>query len=135
MSKSIAGLRRVGYSDTSGGTITWITGKIDPESTLNPEVTQTETTDGAISGGSSVTPEIRVLDRSDFDTLEGFSDADTEKFWHLDYFDGREYVSRVPFNIMVSDPLNTNMRDGVTPIVIQAVKFHVVSNLFELKSA
>lgn len=134
MSKSIAGLKRFGYSDTKVGAITWITGKIDPESTFNPETTQTETTDGVISGGSSVTPEIRVLSRADFDTLEGFSDADTEKFWHAEYFDGREYVSRIPFNIMVSDPMNTNMRDGVTPIVIQAVKFHIASNLFELKA-
>ena len=134
MSKSIAGLRRVGYSDTSEGSITWLNGKVDPESNINPEVTQTETTDGAISGGSSVTPEIRILSREDFDTLEQFSDDDEEKFWHLYYFDGREYVSKIPFNIMVSDPLNTNMRDGVTPIVIQAVKFHIVSNLFQLKA-
>lgn len=134
MSKSIAGLRRVGYSDTSGGSITFLNGKVDPESNINPEVTQTETTDGAISGGSSVTPEIRILSREDFDTLEQFSDDDEEKFWHLEYFDGREYVSKIPFNIMVSDPLNTNMRDGVTPIVIQAVKFHIVSNLFQLKA-
>ena len=123
----------MGYSTTSSGTITWLTGKISPESTLNPEITQTETTDGALSGGSSVTPSILLLSRADFDTLEGFSDNDTERFWHLEFFDGREYVSRVPFNIMVSDPLSTNMRDGVSPIVITATKFHVASNVFELK--
>jgi hypothetical protein len=132
MSKQIAGLKRIGHSDTSGGTVTWVAGKISPDSTLNPEVTQTETTDGAISGGSGVTPEILVLSRDDFDTLEGFSDNDTEKYWHLEYFDGRVYTSKIPFNIMVSDPLETNMRDGVAAISITAQKFHIESNLFEL---
>lgn len=133
MSKQYAGLKRVGYSDTKGGSITFLNGKISPESDWNPEITQTETTDGAISGGSSVAPELQILSREDFDTLEGFSDNDTEKYWHLEYFDGREYVSKVPFNIMVSDPLTTNLRDGVAPITITAQKFHTESNIFELK--
>lgn len=134
MSKSIAGLKRMGYSDTSGGTITWITGKITPDSELNPEVTTTETTSGVLSGGSSVTPSIMVQDRTDFDILEGFSDNDTEKYWHLEFYDGREYVSRIPFNIQVTDMLSTNMRDGVSSFQISAEQFHIVSNVFELKS-
>lgn len=134
MSKSISGLKRFGYSTTKAGTITWLTGKISPESTLNPEITQTETTDGAISGGSSIAPSVILLSRTDFDTLEGFSDTDAERWWHLEMFDGREYVSRVAFNVMVSDPLSTNMRDGVSGIVITASKFHTTSNVFELKA-
>ena len=135
MSKSIAGLKRIGYSDDGNiGGATWINGKISPDSTLNPEITTTETTDGAISGGSGVTPEVHILSRQDFDTLEGFSDNDTEKYWHLEYFDGRQYSSRVPFNIFVVDPLSTNMRDGVSPITITAEKFHTASNLFELET-
>lgn len=133
MSKQIAGLKRVGYSTTSGGTITYLTGKIASDSNINPEVTTTETTSGVISGGSSVTPSIMLLDRTDFDTLESFSDNDTERFWHLEFFDGREYVSRIPFNIQVKDMLNTNMRDGVAPIEITAEQFHIVSNVFEKK--
>jgi hypothetical protein len=134
MSKSIAGLKRIGYSNDGIASPTWIDGKISPDSTLNPEITQTETTDGAISGGSGVTPEIHILSRASFDTLEGFSDNDTEKYWHLEYYDGRAYTSRVPFNIFVVDPLNTNMRDGVSAITITAEKFHTQSNLFELDS-
>lgn len=134
MSKSIAGLKRIGYSDTSGGTITWVTGKVTADSELNPEVTTTETTSGVVSGGSSVTPSIMVLDRTNFDTLEGFSDNDVEKFWHLEFFDGREYVSRIPFNIQVTDMLLTNMRDGVSSFQIAAEQFHIVSNVFELKA-
>lgn len=133
MSRSLGGLKRVGYSDTKTGTITWLTGKPTPDSDPAPEGITTETTDGNIFGGSQIAPTLSLLDRADFDTLEGFVENGTEKFWHLEYFDGRTYVTRVAMEMSgIVDPMGTNARDGVTPITLTGNKLHTKANVFEL---
>jgi hypothetical protein len=128
--KSISGLKRIGYSVSPISEVEWLPSKLSPESSINPEVTATDISDGAVTGGSSVQPVFTVYGRGAFDTLEQLSDDDTEVYWHLEYFDGRHYISRVPFNVMLSDPLNASMRDGVSAIVITGQKWHVRSNVF-----
>lgn len=132
MSKSYAGLNRIGYSDTINSTVTWLVGRPSPDSSFNPEATEVETTTGVIYGGSSINAEIRLLSRADYDTLEQFAQEDTEKYWHIEFVDGREYVTRVPINIMVEEDLNVNARDGVSTITMKFVKFHS-QQVFELK--
>lgn len=130
--KAYSGLTRVGYSDTKESTITYLSGKFGADSTINPEVVESETTVGVLHGGDSASPEIQMFDRTDYDTLEGFMTADTEKFWHLEYQDGREYVTKVATNIMITEQLNPNARDGVSPMTLRFVRFYT-EPLFELK--
>lgn len=134
MSKAYSGLLRVGHSETKEGTVTWLNGKIGAESAINPEVTETETTVGVIHGGDSASPEIQLLSREDYDTLETLMLADTERYWHLEYIDGREYVTAVATNIMITDQMNPNARDGVTPMTLRFVRFYIAP-LFELKGS
>ena len=144
MSKAYSGLKRIGYSETkapniadigSGTTVTWLTGKVTAESSNNPEKITSETTDGAISGGSTVTPEWSVYSREDFAALEALEDADTERYWYLEFLDGRVQVSRLPFNIMVQDSQEFNKTDGAGFITITAVKHSISPNVFENLSA
>ena len=131
--KAYSGLTRVGYSDTKASTITYLSGKFGADSTINPEVVESETTVGVLHGGDSASPEIQMFDRTDYDTLEGFMTEDTEKFWHLEYQDGREYVTKVATNIMITEQLNPNARDGVSPMTLRFVRFYT-EPLFELKA-
>lgn len=124
MSKNYAGLKRIGFSATAAGAVTWYTGKVGAESTINPENTQTETTDGVVYGGSSVTPTVVLTSSTSYDALVTKMRADTEEFINLEYFDGRTVVTDIPTNIMVRELLNPNARDGVSPIEITFVKFH-----------
>lgn len=144
MSKVYAGLKRIGYSDDkapnvadigSGTTVTWITGKVSADSGNNPEKISSDTTDGAVSGGSTVTPEWTVYNRTNFATLEGFESADTEKYWYLEYLDGRVLVSDIPFNVMVRDAQAFNKADGADAIVITAVKHGITPNIFRTLAA
>lgn len=129
--KNFAGLSRIGYSDTKTGTVTYLTGEPSPDSSFNPEATEVETTTGSLYGGSSINAEIKLLSRADYDVLEGFSQDDTEKFWTIEFVDGREYVSRIPINIMVNENMETNARDGLSTLTFKMVKYHS-SAVFEL---
>lgn len=139
MSKQYAGIKRVGYSDDkaatkaaigSGVTVTWVTGRLGSDTTINPEAITSDTTDGNVSGGGTVTPEIHVLNRADFDALEAIGDADTEKYWYAEYFDGRIYVTDIPTNIQVIDQMKSNLPDGADAILIQMLKHHIKTNVF-----
>ena len=114
MSKNFAGLKRVGYSDTSGGTITWIAGKVIVDGTENtPENIGTVTTNSTTFGGQEASPVFRFVDSSDFETVKGFRNNGTLKFWHAEFFDGRAKVTQEalePFN--VREDFNPNARDG-----------------------
>lgn len=134
MSKPYSGLTKVGYSDTKEGAITYLNGKFGADSAINPEIVESETTVGVLHGGDSASPEIQMFDRTDYDTLETFMTTDEEKFWHLEYQDEREYVTKVPTNIMVTEQLNPNARDGVSPITLRFIRFYT-EPLFELKTA
>ena len=138
MSKVYSGVKEIGYSDDKATTIaqigdtvtvTKLTGKVTEDSTTGDEKLTTATTDGAIAGGSSIAPEWGILSRSNFATLEGFEDADTEKYWYLFFFDGRVKVSDVQFNIMVSDSNAVNL-EGADSIRITAVKRGITPNIF-----
>jgi hypothetical protein len=115
MAKRYSGLRRFGYSTTSGGTVTWVTGKVAADSTVTPDNIPTETTVGQVYGGSNIEGEVTVLDMADYTALETFMKADTERYWHFEFTDSSTpYVTNIPFNIMVRRNLNLNARDGVT---------------------
>lgn len=131
MSKNYAGLSRIGWTDSKEGTINYLTGEPSPDSSFNPESTEVETTTGSLYGGSSINAEIKLLSRADYDILEGFQEDDAEKYWHIEFVDGREYVSRVPINIMVNENLETNARDGLSTLMFKFVKFHSKA-VFEL---
>jgi hypothetical protein len=143
MAKLIAGLKSVAIADTKAankagvsGTTNYLklTGKISPESAVNPANTTTETTDGRLSGGSSATPDIMMMDNTNYAALLAFANADTEKYVYLEYFDGRVYVSAVPTNFQVLDMMETNMRDGVAAYGISFEKYHIVAPFFEALS-
>lgn len=125
MAKDYAGLKRVGFSATLAGAVTWLTGKIGAESTLNPENTQTDSTDGVVYGGSSANPTIVLLDSADYASLVTKMRADTEEFWNFEFTDGRTKVTAVATNVMVRELLNANARDGVSPIEITFLKYHI----------
>lgn len=125
MSKNYSGAKRIGHSATAAGAVTWLTGKLGAESTINPENTQSETTDGAIFGGSSATPTVTLLNSTNYDALVTKMRADTEEYWNVEYLDGRVVVTEIPTNIFVREMLNPNARDGVSPIEITFVKFHI----------
>ena len=114
MAKTYSGVTRFGYSDTSGGAVTWVTGKIGSDSTLTPENIPTETTVGQVYGGSTVEGEITVLDMADYTALETLMKADTEKFWRFEFADGTTYISDLACNVMVARQVNLNARDGVS---------------------
>ena len=125
MSKNYSGALRIGYSDTISSTITWLSGKIGAESAINPDNTPTDDTTGTVYGGSSANPEVVLLDSSDYDALDTLMQADTEKFWHVEYIDGRVMRTHIAVNPMVNDPLNMNARDGVSPITLSWTKFAI----------
>ena len=139
MAKNYAGLKRVGYSADKAATkaaigdsvtVTWVTGKVGSETTINPEAITNDTPDGNVSAGGTVTPEIHILDYANFATLEGFGDADTEHYWYAEFIDGRIYVTNVPTNIQVIDPMNVNIPDGVSGFIIQMLKHDIKTNVF-----
>ena len=139
MSKQYAGIKRVGHSDDKAATkaaigdsvtVTWVTGKIGSDTSINPEAITTDTTDGNVSGGGTITPEIHVLNRASFEALETIGDADTEKYWYAEYFDGRVYVTNVPTNIQVVDQMKSNLPDGADAIVIHMLKHDIKTNVF-----
>ena len=139
MAKNYAGWKRVGYSDDKAATkaaigdsvtVTWVTGKVGSETTANPEAITTDTTDGNVSAGGTITPEIHILDYADFAALETIGDADTEKYWYFETFDGRIYVTNVPTNIQVVDPINSNLPDGVSGFIIHMLKHDIKTNVF-----
>jgi hypothetical protein len=143
MAKLIAGLKSVAHADTkaankagvSGTTnYTLLTGKISPESAINPANTTSDTTDGRISAGSSATPSILMMDNANYAALLALANADTEKYWYLEYFDGRVYVSAIPTNIQVLDQMTANMRDGVSAYEISFEKYHITAPFFQALS-
>lgn len=114
MAKTYSGCTRFGYSDTSGGAVTWVVGKIGSDSTVTPENIPTETTVGQVYGGSSIEGEISVLDMATYAALETLMKADTEKFWHFEFADATTYTTAIAFNVMVARQVNMNARDGVS---------------------
>jgi hypothetical protein len=111
--KKFAGLEKVSYSDTISGAETDIIGKVSVDSTIEPDNTKTETPHGSAYGGSMVTAEIYFLDDADYDTIEGFMTADTEKFWHFHFKDGTEYRTTVAINPFARRSPGVNARDGL----------------------
>lgn len=118
MAKDYSGLAKVSYSDTQGGAKTDVTGKIANAGNLDNPNIKNETSDGQAFGGGQVTGEIHVLNSADYDTLEGFMEADTAKFWHFTYKDGRVLSTAEAINIFVRRGTGINARDGVTPMII-----------------
>lgn len=123
MANNFAGLRRVGYSDTKGGTPTWITGKVSAESSIDPENTTSESTDGILYGGGQISGEIMFFDHADYSTLEGFMTSNEEKFWHFEYKDGRTLVTDEAINPFVRRGGGVNARDGLVAFVMSFEKY------------
>ena len=113
MAKRISGLKRVGYSDTVTGAITYITGKISTESSITFDNTRTETTDGVIYGGGSIVGDVFFLDYESFSGVNVFGKIDTEKFWTFEQKDGGTYVTSEAVNVDVQPQAGINARDGV----------------------
>lgn len=113
MAKQYAGLESVEYSSTIGGAKTKIAGKISSDSSLEPDNTKVETTDGQVYGGGTVSGTVMFLDFADFSTIEGFMQNDTEKQWHFNFKDGTTISTSeliIPFARKIP---NNNSRDGL----------------------
>jgi len=109
-----SGLQEVAYSDTLGGARTSITGKVEADGTIEPDNTKNEAADGSqVYGGSLVNVELGFMDMADFDTIEGFMTANTEKFWHFIFKDGHELSTQEAINPFVHLTGGVNARDGV----------------------
>lgn len=117
------GLKRVGYHDTKAGAVTWITGKVSTESSIEPDNTKTETTDGSVFGGGMASCEIYFLDETDYDTIEGFMTANTEKFWTFEFKDGHKFVTEEAINPFVRHSPGINARDGAVAWIMDFEHF------------
>ncbi len=125
MSKNFSGLTKVGYSDDGiTGNQTEITGKVTADSDLTPDNTLSEHTVGSLYGGSSLTGDIGFLNHTDYAALKAFMEADTEKYWHFHYQDGREEITEIPFNIFVHKTGGVNARDGASAFRMTFEHFH-----------
>lgn len=113
MAKKYAGLVGLSYADTVGGGYTAVTGPFGDDSTIELPNTQTQTTDGSVYGGSSITGNIRVLDDATYATLAGFMTADTAKFWRFTFEDGTVLTTVKAFNIFVERQMTPDARTGV----------------------
>lgn len=130
MAKQYAGLKGLKYSANpitvaNYGAATAVVGKFTADSAENADITQTDTTTGAIHGGDTSAPDIGVLDRATYDALRTLMEADTERYWAYQMADGVIYTSTVPVNPMVHRVNAFNARDGVAPYRLRFVSFHV----------
>jgi hypothetical protein len=114
MSTNKSGLKRVGYSDSKGGSTTWIEGRISGDSEITPDTVKTEDTYGSVYGGGQLSFSILFFDDSDYNTIEGFMTDNTEKYWHFEYQDGHTLTTAEAMNVFVTPATGTKASDGAS---------------------
>jgi hypothetical protein len=112
MSSHKSGLKKVGYSDTAEGSVTYISGRISGDSEITPDTIKTEDTVGSVYGGGQLSFSILFFDDSDYSTIEGFMTDDTEKFWHFEYQDERTLTTAEAMNVFTIPATGTKASDG-----------------------
>ncbi|WP_020403738.1 hypothetical protein [Gracilimonas tropica] len=124
MGKDFSGLKAVHHGDDNVfGNATAITGKISTDSSFTPDNIKTETTDGQSFGGGSIQGEIYFLDNTDFATVEGFMENDTEKYWFFEYKDGRVLRTTEKINPFTRPGMGVNARDGAVKWIMDFEKY------------
>jgi len=113
MAKVLAGLTKVEYADSVGGSKTEITGKISADASVTVPNTTSETTQGVQFGGGQIQAEIPFMDFADYSTLEGFMTGDDEKSFTLTFADGTSLETQDLVQPIVERQIGVNARDGV----------------------
>ena len=137
--KDLAGLKRIGYSTTKASfleqigdtvSVNWLDGKVSAASGNNGTKIYAESADGTVSGGGFINPEWHVYSRGSFDALEALESDNAERYWYLEYLDGRTLVSDQPFNIFVQDASEHGRLQGADFIRVAGLKYGDKGNMF-----
>jgi len=105
---NFAGLQRIGYKTTLGGSYTYLTGKIGANSFLQQESVEERTASDSLDKELRFNAELVLYDRSNYDQLYVLMDNDTEVYFIFE-FPNRQ-VETLSTKIIVEDRINLSAR-------------------------